>query len=101
MVKFDKELFAQRYMELKPRFSREIVDVVMENAEKNMDERLQPILDAYLKDKTIINFQFEDVCIEEIMEKYTFFDSLVKMSMFLKNPEDIKIFRKYKNDPLE
>jgi len=95
MLEFDKNLFTQRFLEKYPRYPENIVTTIMENLEK-FDSRLQSVLDAYLKDGTIIDFKFEGIgiSIKEIMDKRycDFFSALTKMEGLLENPESVKMF---------
>jgi hypothetical protein len=62
----------------------------------NTDDRLQGVLDAWIKDRTETNYTFEGISIQEIMEKEEcdFLKALSKMNACLCKPGFTTEYRK-------
>lgn len=63
---------------------------------RKLEDRLQPVLDAWIKDRTEMDFTFQGISIKDIMDKEEcwFLSALGTMSMFLGDPEYIEEYRK-------
>jgi hypothetical protein len=94
MVNFDKELVERILVEELGR-NKLFVGVTIK-ALSNLDERLQGVLGAWIKDRTETDYTFEGISIRQIMEKEecTFLDALSSMSTFVSHPESIKDYQK-------
>ncbi len=94
MAHFDKEAVKKILVE-ELDFDSLLVAIAIE-ALTNMDDRLQPVLDSWIKDRTVTNYTFHDISIKEIMkeEKCGFLGALSTMNTCLRKPGFIEEYRK-------
>lgn len=94
MAHFNKEV-VERILIEELDFDSLLVAIAIE-ALTNMDERLQPVLDAWIEDRTVTNYTFEGISIKEIMEKEKsgFLSALSTMNTCLRKPGFIEEYRK-------
>jgi hypothetical protein len=91
MLTFDKEVV--RKMLLEDGYEEKDVEIKLAALAKT-DARLQPVLDAYLVDRTISpDFNVNGLTMKIIMEKYScnFWNAIDSMEYYLKHPERAKI----------
>ena len=71
------------------------VDRIVDHLDQ-IDDLLQPVLDAWIEDGTLLPFQVEGIDCEYIMKKLRthFMDSLIHMSEFLKDRDKAAQFKK-------
>lgn len=66
------------------------------NSLKKIDKKLQPLIDAYIKDRTISDaFTVEGLTVAMIMKKYdsSFWSALESLDNFIDNPEGAKLLK--------
>ncbi len=94
MAHFDQEV-VKRILVEELGFDSLLTSISIE-ALTNMDDRLQPVLDAWIKDRTETNYTFHDISIKEIMERENcgFLGALSTMNTCLRSPGFIAEYRK-------
>ncbi len=94
MAHFDKKV-VERILIEEFDFNSLLVAIAIE-ALTNTDDRLQPILDAWIEDRTITNYTFEGLSMKEIMEKEKcgFLRALSTMNTCLSKPGFVDEYRK-------
>lgn len=88
MLQFDKYAVKKIMMEENNYSSREADDEIYFLG--GYDSQLQPLLDAYIADRTISNaFDVEGLTIKMVMDKFghNFWQGLLSMQGFIKDPE--------------
>lgn len=66
------------------------------NCAKDLDDRLQPVLDAWIMDDTVTDYAVNGVGCRYIMEKTGagFLPALAQLDYFLKNPDEVDSFKR-------
>lgn len=66
------------------------------NYAKNLDDSLQPVINAWIKDESIIGFEVNGINCQYIMEKLHthFLDALFHMNEFVKKPQEAERFKR-------
>lgn len=91
MLSFDSELV--RKMLLEDGYKEKDLEI-KENRLKKINLKLQPVLDAYLADRTISDdFNVEGLTMKIIMEKYScnFWNAIGFMDAYIDDPEGAKL----------
>jgi len=86
MLVFDKEQMEQLFRERLGYKSKSTLEIDIDCLER-MDDKLQPVLDAWVKDSTIIDFQVGEVSLAFLMEDRNFFEALFKLWGCIDEPE--------------
>lgn len=94
MAHFDEEVVKKILVE-ELGFTSLLVNIALRSL-TNLDDRLQSVLDEWIKDRTETNYTFKDISIKEIMEKEKcgFLGALSTMNVCLRKPEFIEEYRK-------
>jgi hypothetical protein len=85
MLVFDKAQMEQLFRERLRYKSKTLLERDIDCLGR-MDEKLQPVLDAWVKDGTIVDFQIGEVSLSFLMEDRSFFDALLDLEVLIKKP---------------
>ena len=86
MLTFDREQMEQLFLERLGYKSKTLLERNLDCLGR-MDEKLQPVLDAWVKDGTIVDFQIGEVSLAFLMEDRNFFEALFKLWGCIDEPE--------------
>lgn len=87
MLVFDKAQMEQLFRERLRYKSKTLLERDIDCLGR-MDEKLQPVLDAWVEDCTIVDFQIGEVSLKFLMEEdRNFFDALLELWVCIDKPE--------------